>query len=84
MEHRFQQRLQVSANNLLADPISDRRNTQRPRPAGRLRYVHHHRSLRQQHALVWNPLLIADPEGPTLISHIAPHLHRCRCVRGTQ
>src|ERR1700722_412498 len=40
MEHRFQQRLQVSANNLLADPVSDRGNPQRPRPAGRLRYVH--------------------------------------------
>src|ERR1700722_18036527 len=37
-----------------------------------------------QHAVVWNPLLIADPEGPTLISHTAPHLHRCRCVRGTR
>jgi hypothetical protein len=40
MEHRFQQWLQVSANNLLPNTISDRRNTQRPRPARRLRYVH--------------------------------------------
>src|SRR3954447_1382979 len=40
MEHRFQKRLQVSANNLLADPVSDRRNPQRPRPTGRLWYVH--------------------------------------------
>ena len=40
MEHRFQQRLQVSANNLLADTVRNRRNPQRPRPSGRFRYVH--------------------------------------------
>src|SRR5882757_4182146 len=109
MEHRFQQRLQVSANNLLPDTVRNRRNPQRPRPSGRFRYVpsavrfrsspwtspdgirsrlfrdaHHHRSLRQQLAVVWHPLLIAGAEGPTLISHTAPHLHRCWCVRGTQ
>ncbi len=48
------------------------------------RDAHHHRSLRQQLAVVWNPLLIAGSEGPTLISHTAPHLHRCWCVRGTR
>ncbi len=48
------------------------------------RDAHHHRSFRQQLAVVWNPLLIADSEGPALISHTVPHLHRCWCVRGTR
>ena len=48
------------------------------------RDAHHHRSLRQQLAVVWHQLLIVGAEGPTLISHIAPHLHRCRCVPDTR
>jgi hypothetical protein len=40
MEHRFRQRLQIPANNLLTDTIGNRRNAQRSRRAGRLRYVH--------------------------------------------
>jgi hypothetical protein len=48
------------------------------------RDAHHHRSLRQQLTVVWDRLLIAEPEGPTLISHMAPHLHRFWCVRDTR
>jgi hypothetical protein len=48
------------------------------------RDAHHHRSLRQQLAVVWSPLLITGAEGPALISHPAPHLHCCWCARGTQ
>ena len=40
MEHRLQQRLQVSADYLLGDAVGNRGDTQRSRPAGRLRNVH--------------------------------------------
>src|SRR4051794_3747653 len=40
MEHWFQQRLQISTNNLLRNAIRNRRNAQRSRSAIRLRYVH--------------------------------------------
>src|ERR1017187_1554144 len=40
MEHRVQARLQIPADNLLRDSIRQRWDTQRPRPAPRLRNVH--------------------------------------------
>lgn len=48
------------------------------------RDAHHHRSLRQQLTVVWRQLLIVVSEGPSLISHTVPHLHRCWCVRDTR
>jgi hypothetical protein len=40
VEDRLQQGLQVTADNLLGDPVGNRGNAQRPRPAVRLRDVH--------------------------------------------
>ena len=46
--------------------------------------AHQDCSLQPQHAVVWSQLLLADPEGPTLISRTAPHLLYSQCVRDTR
>ena len=40
----------------------------------RFHNAHHHRSLRQQLVVVWDRLLIAEPEGPALISLAVTYL----------